>query len=164
MSDEIYYRSATELEAELLARNLSPVDLTKAVLARIDAVNPGVNAFCTVVPERALDDARHAERQLLRPTGEAGPLLGIPISFKDLTMTAGIRTTFGSKIFEHHVPGTDAVVVERIRRAGAVVLGKTNTPEFGIKGVTDNRLFGHTRNPWNVERVAGGSSGGAAAA
>ena len=105
MSDEIYYRSATELEAEILARNLSPVDLTKAVLARIDAVNPGVNAFCTVVPERALDDARHAERQLLRPTGEAGPLLGIPISFKDLTMTAGIRTTFGSKIFEHHVPG-----------------------------------------------------------
>jgi Asp-tRNA(Asn)/Glu-tRNA(Gln) amidotransferase A subunit family amidase len=164
MSDEIYYRSATELEAEIRAGNLSPVDLTKAVLSRIDAVNPGVNAFCTVVPEQALDDARHAERQLRRASGEAGPLLGIPISFKDLTTTAGIRTTFGSKIFEHHVPRTDAVVVERIRRAGAVVLGKTNTPEFGIKGVTDNRLFGHTRNPWNIERVAGGSSGGAAAA
>jgi Asp-tRNA(Asn)/Glu-tRNA(Gln) amidotransferase A subunit family amidase len=93
-----------------------------------------------------------------------GPLHGVPISFKDLTPTAGIRTTFGSKIFEHHVPQEDAVVVERARRAGAVILGKTNTPEFGCKGVTDNRIFGHTRNPWNLERIAGGSSGGAAAA
>ena len=96
--------------------------------------------------------------------GPLGPLHGVPMSFKDLTPTAGIRTTFGSKIYEHNVPAEDAVVVERARRAGAIVLGKTNTPEFGCKGVTDNRIFGPTRNPWNLDRMAGGSSGGAAAA
>jgi Asp-tRNA(Asn)/Glu-tRNA(Gln) amidotransferase A subunit family amidase len=88
----------------------------------------------------------------------------VPISFKDLTTTAGIRTTFGSRIWEHHIPKADAPVVERVRRAGAIVLGKTNTPEFGCKGVTDNKIFGATRNPWNLARTPGGSSGGAAAA
>ena len=162
-TNEIGWMSAVDLAAAIRARRLSPVEITQAVLARIDAINPRLNAFCTVVPDRALADARAAEAAGRR--GETlGPLHGLPISFKDLTPTAGIRTTMGSRIFEHWVPQEDAVVVERARRAGAVVLGKTNTPEFGCKGVTDNLVFGHTRNPWNPERIAGGSSGGAAAA
>jgi amidase len=151
--------SAVELAAAIRARRLSPVEIAEAVLTRIDKVNPKLNAYCTVATERALADARAAETAVLR--GETlGALHGLPISFKDLTPTAGIRTTMGSRIFEHWVPDADAIVVERARRAGAVVLGKTNTPEFGCKGVTDNRVFGHTRNPWNLDRIAGGSSGG----
>ncbi len=161
--DNLCWMSATELAGAIRARRLSPVDVTAAVLARIDAVNPKINAYCTVAAGRALADARRAEAAVAQ--GEAlGPLHGVPMSFKDLTPTAGIRTTFGSKIFEHHVPTEDALVVERARRAGAIVIGKTNTPEFGCKGVTDNAIFGHTRNPWDPGRIAGGSSGGAAAA
>jgi Asp-tRNA(Asn)/Glu-tRNA(Gln) amidotransferase A subunit family amidase len=160
---EIGWMSAVELAAAIRARRLSPVEITEAVLARIDAINPKLNAYCTVAAERARSDARAAEAAATR--GEAlGALHGLPVSFKDLTPTAGIRTTMGSRIFEHWMPEVDAIVVERARRAGAVVLGKTNTPEFGCKGVTDNLVFGHTRNPWNPGRVAGGSSGGAAAA
>ncbi len=161
--EELCFRSAVDLAAGIRAGKVSPVEVTSAVLARIEQVNPKINAYCTVVAERALDEARRAEAALARRE-RLGPLHGVPISFKDLTPTAGIRTTFGSKIFEHHVPSEDAAVVERARAAGAVVIGKTNTPEFGCKGVTDNLIFGHTRNPWNTERIAGGSSGGAAAA
>jgi Asp-tRNA(Asn)/Glu-tRNA(Gln) amidotransferase A subunit family amidase len=162
-TNDLCWTSAVELVAAIRTRRLSPVELTHAALARIDAVNPRLNAFCTVAAERALADAQAAEAAVLRGQ-PLGLLHGVPISFKDLTPTAGIRTTMGSRIFEHWVPEEDAVVVERARRAGAVVLGKTNTPEFGCKGVTDNLVFGHTRNPWNLDRIAGGSSGGAAAA
>lgn len=93
-----------------------------------------------------------------------GLLHGIPISIKDLAETKGIRTTFGSKIYENYIPEKDIVTVRRLKEAGCVILGKTNTPEFGYKGVTDNLIFGTTRNPWNLERTPGGSSGGAAAA
>jgi Asp-tRNA(Asn)/Glu-tRNA(Gln) amidotransferase A subunit family amidase len=162
-NDDLCWTSAVELAAAIRARKLSPVELTEAVLARLDAVNPRINAFCTVVAEHARAESRAAEAAMMR--GDAlGALHGVPISFKDLTPTAGIRTTFGSKFFEHHVPTEDAIVVERARKAGAIVIGKTNTPEFGCKAVTDNLIFGHTRNPWRVDRVAGGSSGGAAAA
>ena len=162
-NDELCWTSAADLAAAIRDRRLSPVDVTEAVLSRIETVNPRVNAYCTVATERARAEARAAEAAVMR--GDAvGPLHGVPISFKDLTVTAGIRTTFGSKIFEHHVPTEDAIVVERARRAGAIVIGKTNTPEFGCKGVTDNLIFGHTRNPWRLDRIAGGSSGGAAAA
>ena len=162
-TNELCWMSAVELAAAIRARRLSPVEVTRAVLERIESINPRVNAYCTVVAERALADARGAEAGVMR--GDAlGVLHGLPISFKDLTATAGIRTTMGSRIFEHWVPDEDAIVVERARRAGAVVLGKTNTPEFGCKGVTDNLVFGHTRNPWKLDRIAGGSSGGAAAA
>jgi Asp-tRNA(Asn)/Glu-tRNA(Gln) amidotransferase A subunit family amidase len=162
-TSELSWTSAVELAAAIRARRLSPVEITQAVLARIEAINPRLNAYCTVAAERALAEARAAEAAVMR--GDAlGALHGLPISFKDLTPTAGLRTTMGSRIFEHWVPEEDAVVVERARRAGAVVLGKTNTPEFGCKGVTDNLIFGHTRNPWNLDRIAGGSSGGAAAA
>ena len=163
MDNEICWMSAVELAAAIRARRLSPVEVTRAVLARIEAVNPTLNAYCTVVPERALAQARAAEAAVGRG-GELGTLHGVPLSFKDLTATAGIRTTMGSRIFENWVPDVDALVVERTQRAGGVVLGKTNTPEFGCKGVTDNPVFGHTRNPWNRDLIAGGSSGGAAAA
>jgi Asp-tRNA(Asn)/Glu-tRNA(Gln) amidotransferase A subunit family amidase len=162
-NDELCWTSAADLAAAIRDRKLSPVELTDAVLTRIEAVNPRVNAYCTVVADRARAEARAAEAAVMRGDTLA-PLHGVPISFKDLTPTAGIRTTFGSKIFEHHVPTEDAAVVERARRAGAVVIGKTNTPEFGCKGVTDNLIFGHTRNPWRLDRIAGGSSGGAGAA
>src|SRR4029077_9187213 len=126
-------------------------------------INPRINAYCTVVAERARAAAVEAESAVLR--GDAlGPLHGVPFSLKDLTPTKGIRTTMGSKIFEHNVPEEDAIVAERLRGAGAILLGKTNTPEFGCKPFTDNRLFGATANPWALLRSAGGSSGGAAAA
>jgi Asp-tRNA(Asn)/Glu-tRNA(Gln) amidotransferase A subunit family amidase len=162
-NDDLCFTPATDLAAAIRARKLSPVELTEALLARIQAVNPRVNAYCTVAAERARADARAAEAAVTSGA-ELGPLHGVPISFKDLTPTAGIRTTFGSLAFEHHVPTEDALIVMRTRQAGAVVIGKTNSPEFGCKGVTDNKIFGHTRNPWNLGMNAGGSSGGAAAA
>jgi Asp-tRNA(Asn)/Glu-tRNA(Gln) amidotransferase A subunit family amidase len=162
-ADDLCWMSATALAAAIRVGEVSPVEITSAVLERIARVNPRINAYVTVAAEAALAQARQAESAVTR--GEPlGPLHGVPISFKDLTETAGIRTTYGSRAFEHNVPKEDAIVVERARRAGAVLIGKTNTPEFGCKGVTDNRIFGATRNPWNLERVAGGSSGGAAAA
>jgi Asp-tRNA(Asn)/Glu-tRNA(Gln) amidotransferase A subunit family amidase len=161
--DELCWLDATTLAADIRLASVSPVEVTEAVLARIERVNPVINAFCTVAAEAARAQARLAEAAVMR--GDVlGPLHGVPISFKDLTATAGIRTTSGSRIWEHHIPKTDAPVVERARRAGAIVLGKTNTPELGCKGVTDNRIFGATRNPWNLGRTPGGSSGGAAAA
>jgi Asp-tRNA(Asn)/Glu-tRNA(Gln) amidotransferase A subunit family amidase len=163
MSDDLCWLDATTLAAEIRLARVSPVEVTEAVLARIERVNPTINAFCTVAAESARAQARLAEAAVMR--GDVlGPLHGVPISFKDLTATAGIRTTFGSRIWEHHIPKADAPVVERARRAGAIMLGKTNTPEFGCKGVTDNRIFGATRNPWDLRRTPGGSSGGAAAA
>ena len=157
--DDLCWLSAVEVAAAVRSAAVSPVEVTRAVLARIERVNPRINALCTVAADVALAQARAAEAAVVRGD-PLGPLHGVPISFKDLTATAGVRTTFGSKIFEHHVPAEDAPVVERARAAGAVLLGKTNTPEFGCKGVTDNRVFGATRNPWRLDRVAGGSSGG----
>jgi len=160
---ELCYTPATQLAAAIRAKEISPVEVTEAVLARIERLNPRLNAYCTLTPELARTTARAAEAAVMR--GDAlGPLHGVPYSLKDLTPTKGIRTTFGSKIFEHHVPTEDAILVERLRAAGGVLLGKTNTPEFGCKGFTDNKVFGTTYNPWNLERTPGGSSGGAGAA
>jgi len=136
----------------------------QAVLGRIDAVNPRVNAYVTVVREAALASARKATAALKRKRAPLGPLHGVPVSIKDLTPTEGIRTTWGSKIFEHHVPEEDALYVARLKAAGAIVVGKTNTPEFGAGGNTFNAVFGATRNPWNPALTCGGSSGGAAVA
>jgi Asp-tRNA(Asn)/Glu-tRNA(Gln) amidotransferase A subunit family amidase len=160
---EICYTPATRLAAMIRAKDLSPVEVVDAVLARIEQLNPRLNAYCTVTAELARAAARQAEAAVLRGA-ELGPLHGVPFSLKDLTPTKGIRTTFGSKIFEHHVPSEDAIVVERLRAAGGILLGKTNTPEFGCKGLTDNKVFGTTYNPWDLTRTPGGSSGGAAAA
>src|SRR5690349_3937058 len=136
----------------------------QAVLAQIDAVNPRVNAYVTVAREQALAAARKATAALGKRATPLPPLHGVPVSIKDLTPTRGIRTTWGSKIFEHHVPDEDALYVTRLKAAGAIVVGETNTPEFGAGGNTFNAVFGATRNPWNDALTCGGSSGGAAVA
>jgi amidase len=160
---DLCFTPATELARLYRARKASPLEVMQAVLARIDAVNPAVNAYVTVARESALRTARAATRALKRGA-KLPPLFGVPVSIKDLTPTKGIRTTWGSKIFERHVPGEDALVVERLKSAGAILLGKTNTPEFGAGANTFNAVFGATRNPWNPALTCGGSSGGAAVA
>jgi aspartyl-tRNA(Asn)/glutamyl-tRNA(Gln) amidotransferase subunit A len=162
-STELCYLPATDLAALIRKREVSPTEVARAFLDRIERVNPTINAYCTVTDFRALDEARAVEAALGR--GETvGPLAGVPVSIKDLLLTKGIRTTRGSLLYADDIPTEDAPVVERLRNAGAILLGKTNTPEFGWKAATDNRIFGPTRNPWKLDRVAGGSSGGAGAA
>ncbi len=160
---EICALGAAALARRIRSRELSPLEVTRAFLDQIRRRNPEINAFCTVAEEQALADAKKAERRLMSEE-EPPPLLGVPIAIKDLTPTRGIRTTYGSKFYADHVPDRDSVFVARARRAGAVILGKTNTPEFGYTGITDNPLFGRTNNPHDPDRTAGGSSGGSAAA
>lgn len=160
---ELCFWSATEMAAAVKKKKLSPVEIVDALLARIEKVNPKVNAYCTVVPEMAREAAKKAETEVMR--GEkVGPLHGVPVSIKDLTITAGIRTTWGSKIYEHFVPEEDALSVQRLKGAGAIIMGKTNTPEFGAGANTYNAIFGATRNPWKLSYTCGGSSGGSAVA
>jgi len=161
--DELSWRSALELAALVRNKDVSPVELTDALLSRIEAVNPRLNAFCLVSVDLARALAREAEIAVMK-SEPLGPLHGVPVSIKDVIFTKGVRTTGGSRLFAEAVPEDDAVAVSRLRAAGAVILGKTNTSEFGHKALTDNPLFGATRNPWNVELTPGGSSGGAAAA
>lgn len=163
MDDEQAYLSAMELRQRFRSRELSPVEVAEATLARIAAVNPSLNALVTVTPELAMTQAKAAERAYAGES-EPGPLAGIPISIKDLTPTKGIRTARGSLIDPDWIPDEDAPIVERLYAAGAVMLGKSNTPELGWKGDSGNRVFGPTHNPWQHGRTAGGSSGGAAAA
>ncbi|MBI3456987.1 MAG: amidase [Candidatus Rokubacteria bacterium] len=161
--DELAMMSAVELGAGYRARKFSPVEVVDAVLNRIERVNPRLNAFCVVTAAEARREAKAAEAALTR--GEAlGPLHGVPLSVKDMVITKGIRTTFGSVIYADHVPDEDAPMVEHLKAAGAIVTGKTTTPEFGYKGATHSPLLGVSRNPWNLGRTPGGSSGGAAAA
>jgi amidase len=160
---DLCFVPATELGRLYRARKVSPLEVMQAVLARIDAVNPAVNAYVTIAREAALAGARKAT-VALRRGATLPPLHGVPVSIKDLTATKGIRTTSGSKIYEHHVPAEDALTVARLKAAGAIVVGKTNTPEFGAGGNTFNAVFGVTRNPWNLALTCGGSSGGAAVA
>jgi amidase len=163
VSVELCFMTATELAARIRARQVSVVEVVRAHLAQIERVNPRVNAIVTLTAERALDDARARDAALAR--GEAaGPLCGLPVAHKDLVDTRGIRTTYGSPIYRDHVPETDALIVERLRAAGAVTLGKTNTPEFGAGSQTFNPVFGPTLNPYDPGRTCGGSSGGAAVA
>lgn len=129
------------------------VELTEAALAQVAAENPTINAIVTLSP-RALDDARAAQAAI--DAGQAGPICGLPVGIKDVTETAGLRTTFGSPSYADHIPEADAVVVERLRQAGAVLIGKTNTPEFAAGGNTFNEVFGRTRNPHDPARSAGG--------
>lgn len=160
--EEIPQFPATELRRLILQKQLSPVELTEACLAQIERVNPKINAMVTL-SEQALDEAREAEKKLQRGE-EAGLLCGLPVGIKDVTPVAGLRTTYGSPLYAEHVPEEDALVVRRLRQAGAVILGKTNCPEFAAGGNTFNEVFGATRNPWNLDLSAGGSTGGGAAA
>jgi aspartyl-tRNA(Asn)/glutamyl-tRNA(Gln) amidotransferase subunit A len=160
---ELCYMPALELGEAIRAKKVSPVEVVDAVLARIERLNPTLNAYCTVTAAAARAAAKEAEAVVMRRDA-LGTLHGIPVSIKDLVATKGVRTTHGSKLYEQFIPDDDAPVVERLKRAGAIILGKTNTPEFGHKAITDNLLFGPSRNPWSLEYTPGGSSGGAAAA
>ncbi len=162
-NQELGFVSAVELAAMMRARKMSPVEVMRETLARIERFNPALNAFVTVQAEEAKCSAAKAEEALMR--GECwGPLHGVPLHVKDNLFVAGSRTTFGSKLMETNVTSEDCPAVERLRKAGMIVVGRTNSPEYGWKGVTDNRVFGITRNPWNTNLTPGGSSGGASAA
>jgi amidase len=160
---EICFLTATELVDRMRARELSAVEVLEAHLRRIERANASVNAIVTLAPTRAMEAARAADAALAR--GDLlGPLHGLPVAHKDLVETNGIRTTYGSPIFAGHVPDYDALIVERLRAAGAITIGKTNTPEFGAGSQTFNPVFGATRNPYDTTKTCGGSSGGAAVA
>jgi amidase len=161
--DELCALSATELAARIRRKDVSAREVMEAHLARIERVNPKVNAIVTLVADRAMAGARAADEKQAR--GEAlGVLHGLPVAHKDLVNTAGIRTTFGSPLYKDNVPTADALIVKRIRAAGAITLGKTNTPEFGAGSNTFNPVFGATKNAFDLTRTVGGSSGGAACA
>jgi amidase len=161
MSDtELCYTSARKLARMIRARKVSATEVVRAFIARIEEVNPKVNAIVTFLPEQALKRAKALDRK----GAVAGPLAGLPIAHKDIVPTKGIRTTYGSPIYEDHVPDEDHALVGRLRDAGAILLGKTNTPEFAIGAQTFNPIFGATRNPYDLSKTCGGSSGGAAAA
>jgi len=162
-ASDLAFMSACDLRDAIHRKAVSPVEAVDAVLGRIARLNPRLNAYCVVTAESARREAKAAEAAVMR--GEpVGPLHGVPVSVKDLVLTRGVPTTFGSRIYEHNIPNEDAPLVERLKAAGAIVVGKTTSPEFGWKGVTDSPLWGISRNPWNLERTPGGSSGGAAAA
>src|SRR6202161_2248727 len=152
-----------ELAAGLRRKEVSPLALTRACLDRIEKLNPALNAFITVMAESALVEAQAAEIEISR--GEwGGPLHGVPVALKDLIDTAGTRTTAASALYQNRVPSEDAEVVRRLRQAGAVILGKNNLHEFAYGGSSLISFFGDVHNPWNTEHIAGGSSGGSAAA
>lgn len=163
MSEQLYYMSATQMAGEIRAGHLSAREVMQAHLARIEAVNPKVNAIVTFHAEQALAAAAAADEAQAR--GDAlGPLHGLPVAHKDLMLTKGMRTTFGSKVHENTIPSRSALIVERQQQAGAISIGKTNTPEFGAGSQTFNAVFGATRNPYDLSKTCGGSSGGSAVA
>jgi aspartyl-tRNA(Asn)/glutamyl-tRNA(Gln) amidotransferase subunit A len=160
---ELWTWPAARLAEAITRRDVSPVELVEGILARIERLNPRLNAFCTVTADAARVDARRAEDAVMR--GEPlGRLHGVPFSVKDTLDTAGVRTTMGARRFADRVPAEDAAVVARLRAAGAILVGKTTTPEMAHKGVTESALFGVTPNPWSPAHTCGGSSGGAAVA
>lgn len=162
---DLCFTGARKLARLICSRKLSAAELMRATIAQIERVNPQVNAIVTFLPERALAQAKALDRRLARPrTADVGPLAGLPIAYKDLVATKGIRTTKGSPIYADQVPDADAVLVERLAAAGAITIGKTNTPEFGAGSQTFNAVFGATRNPYDLTKTCGGSSGGAAVA
>jgi amidase len=157
---DIPFTPARQLARLLRARKLSATEVMRAFIAQIERVNPQVNAIVTFLPEQALKEAKALDRK----KGPRPPLAGLPIAYKDLVNTKGIRTTLGSLVYQDNIPTEDALIVERLKAAGAITLGKTNTPEFGAGSNTFNKVFGPTRNPYDLTKTAGGSSGGAAAA
>src|SRR5215470_14521576 len=163
MQNDLCWMSAAELAVAIKRKKVSPVEVVDAVLARIEKTR-GLNAYVTLDVDGARRAARTAERALTRRSVSLGPLHGVPFSAKDLLITRGLRTTFGTPIYRDNVPTEDAPAVARMKAAGAILLGKTNTPTMGWVGITDNLVFGLTRNPWDQERTPGGSSGGAGAA
>lgn len=162
-STELAFASAVELRDLIRNKDVTPLELVHLYYERIDRLNPQLNAYLTLVYDQAVKAAELAGDAVMRGDG-LGPLHGVPIGVKDLEMTAGIRTTSGSLVYESRIPDVDSIVVERIKNSGAIILGKTNTPELGLLGHTENRLGDHCRNPWDPSRTTGGSSGGAGSA
>src|ERR1700682_5117970 len=160
--DEIVALSANRLAELIRRRALSPVEVAKAYLSRIENLNPSLNAIVTLAPD-VIEQAQAAEARLMS-AGSVGPLHGVPLTIKDTIETAGLRTTSGSAVCAPHVPQTDAPAVARLKAAGAIILGKTNTAEMAMDYTADNLLFGRTNNPHDSSRTPGGSSGGEAAA
>jgi aspartyl-tRNA(Asn)/glutamyl-tRNA(Gln) amidotransferase subunit A len=160
---DLLFMPAITAAALIRRKKLSPVEYMDAVLAAVERLQPKLNCFVTVTADHAREGAKAAEQAVMSGQ-KLGPLHGVPVSIKDLIPTKGVRTTFGSIAFTDNIPDRDDILVTRLRAAGAIMIGKTTTPEFGIKGQTDAPIFGTTRNPWNLERTPGGSSGGAAAA
>ena len=160
MDKELAFTPAWRLRELIGDKKVSPVELTELYFDRIDSLDSRLNAYLTLDRDGAMKSAKVAEQAVVRGD-ELGPLHGLPVAVKDLEMTKGIRTTSGSLVYKDRVPEADSIVVERIRRAGVIILGKTNTPEFGLIGINENRLGDHCRNPWNTERTTGASSGGA---
>jgi amidase len=158
--NDLVFQTAVSLRNLLKARKVSASELMGAFIAQVERVNPQINAIVTFLPEQALKEAKALDRRKARD----GALSGLPIAYKDLVPTKGIRTTFGSSVYANNVPTEDHLIVERLRAAGAITLGKTNTPEFGAGSQTFNKVFGATRNPYDPTKTCGGSSGGAAAA
>jgi amidase len=161
---EIYFMTATELAQHIRAKELSAREVMEAHLAHIERVNPKVNAIVTHVPHEQIMSRVKAADEAIARGQEVGPLHGLPIAHKDLVPTRGLRTTWGSLIYKDFVPDRDGLIVERLRNAGAICIGKTNTPEFGAGSQTYNEVFGETLNPYNLSKTCGGSSGGAAVA
>jgi aspartyl-tRNA(Asn)/glutamyl-tRNA(Gln) amidotransferase subunit A len=160
---ELFWKSAFELAAMIRRKELKASELMEATLAQIEALNPKINAFCALRAEQAMNEARALDERIAAGAAP-GLLAGLPLGVKDLEDVAGMPTTFGSVPFKNHMPEHEEIQVTRLKAAGAIVTGKTNTPEFGHTAFTRNLLFGVTRNPWNPERTPGGSSGGSAAA
>lgn len=160
---ELCFQPAKSLASQLRKKEISARELLEAHLKQIERINPQVNAIVTLVPDQALDRAKQCDDAAARG-GFLGPLHGLPVAHKDLQDTKGIRTTYGSPLFKDHVPASDTLLVERIREAGAITIGKTNTSEFGAGSQTFNPVFGATRNPYDLSKTCGGSSGGAAVA
>ena len=160
MSEEICFTPARTLARLIRARKLSATEVVRAFIAQIERVNPKVNAIVTFLPEQALQSARSFDRKRPRKL----PLGGLPIAIKDVIATKGVRTTWGSLVYKDHVPAEDHILAERLKAAGAILIGKTNTPEFGAGSQTFNAVFGATRNPYDLSKTCGGSSGGAAVA
>jgi amidase len=163
MTESLSRRTAVELASLIASKEVGPVEVLDSHLATISRVNPKLNAIVTLVTDAAREQAREAEATVMRGDN-LGALHGLPVVIKDITPTKGIRTTYGSPLFKDNVPSEDAEVVRRLKAAGAIVLGKTNTPEFGAGANTFNEVFGVTRNPWNLALSPAGSSGGSAVA
>ena len=163
MSSELAFMSAVELAQSIRDKKVSSLEATENFFQRIDQLDSQLHSYLTLCRDQALADARAADAAV-RQGSELGTLHGVPISIKDLETTKGVVTTMGSAIFKDRMPDMDSIVVERVKAAGGIILGKTNTPEFGQSGTTENKLGEPCRNPWNTERTPGGSSGGAAAA
>jgi aspartyl-tRNA(Asn)/glutamyl-tRNA(Gln) amidotransferase subunit A len=161
--EELYFMPAYELRELIKRQEMSSQEITEMMIERIEQINPKLNAFCTPTFDLAREAAKQAD-EAVKKGGPLGILDGIPISIKDEMPLKGVRTTFGSKLYENYIPEESDISVQRLQKAGSVILGKTNMPEFGVFAVTYNKIFGESRNPWNLERTPGGSTGGGAAA